>query len=257
MMGKLHDNDPSRSQLVGAWLSIGHPRVAEICAQLEFDFLLIDTEHTTTSLTDVENMCRAIDAASGPTQPIVRVPSNDPVRIKRVLDIGAAGIMAPMIETVSEAESLVEAARYPPEGTRGIAGGRAANYGLDFQRYVQNANDSIVTIPQIESKEAVSNVESISSVGGIDAIFVGPADLSASLGTFTDWESEDFTDAIDRIIDAGRDANVPVGTLTTERDDIYSRLEQGFDFLITGTDSSYLVSEAQNSIDEYTRHSRT
>ena len=173
-------------------------------ASLGFDFLLIDTEHTTMSLETVENMVRAADAADGEAPTVVRVPWNDPVRIKRVLDIGVDGVMVPMVESADEARELVSATRYPPEGKRGIAAGRAADYGLHFEEYVRNADGSILTVVQIETETGLANVDEIAAVDGVDALFVGPADLSGSLGVFAQWESDRLADAIDDVVEIGR-----------------------------------------------------
>lgn len=232
----------NKMNVIGAWLSVGHPAVAEVTATQEFDFVLIDTEHTVISLETVENMSRGVDAVEGDTETIVRVPSNDAVRIKRILDIGVAGIMVPMIETAAEAREVVKATRYPPRGIRGVASGRATEYGNNFQEYVKTANDSIVTIVQIESQHGMDNVDDIAGVEGIDAIFVGPADLSANLGIFAEWENEQLNDTIQQAIAAGENADLPVGTLVIDPDDIEMRIKQGFDYLIVGKDTSHLAS---------------
>ncbi|RLM90017.1 HpcH/HpaI aldolase/citrate lyase family protein [Haloarcula sp. Atlit-7R] len=236
---------------LGTWLSIGHPKVAEGVAQLDLDFVLVDMEHTTMSLETVENMARGVDAASSGTDTVVRVPWNDPVRLKRVVDIGVAGVMVPMIESAEEARALVDSIRYPPEGIRGIAGSRATGYGRNFEEYVANANGSILTIAQIETEKGLENAEEIASVKGIDALFVGPADLSGALGMFAEWDSAEFGDAIQQIIDASDRAGVPVGTLTVDIDAIDSRLEQGFDFLIAGKDIALLMNSVDRAIDDY------
>ncbi|MDG5761660.1 aldolase/citrate lyase family protein [Natronococcus sp. A-GB1] len=236
---------------VGNWLSIGDPAVAEVSAVLGFDFILVDTEHTTMSLETVENISRAIDARDAPTEAIVRVPCNDQARIKRVLDIGIAGVMVPMVESADEAEQLVEAVNYPPEGNRGIASGRATEYGMEFVDYVSEANGSIVTIAQIESKTGLANVEEIAAVDGIDALFVGPADLSGALGVFAEWGAAELQDAIDRVLKAGNQHNTPVGTLTVSQEQIEGRVESGFDFLIVGKDTSYLADGSRSAKERY------
>lgn len=236
---------------LGTWLSIGHPKVAEGVAQLDLDFVLVDMEHTTMSLETVENMARGVDAAGSGTETVVRVPWNDPVRLKRVVDIGIAGVMVPMIDNAEEARSLVESIRYPPEGIRGIAGSRATGYGRNFEEYVANANGSILTIAQIETREGLENAEDIANVDGIDALFVGPADLSGSLGLFAEWGSDEFGEAIEKVVEAGDSAAVPVGTLTVDIDAVDSRLDQGFDFLIAGKDIALLMDSVDRAIDEY------
>ncbi|WP_408960403.1 HpcH/HpaI aldolase family protein [Natrinema sp. 74] len=241
-MTNLNRKFRTATNIAGAWLSIGHPTVAEVTATHDFDFVLIDTEHTPLSLETVQEMSRGVDAADGETETIVRVPSDDPVRIKRVLDIGVAGIMVPMIETAAEARDVVRAVSYPPDGIRGVASGRASAYGDDFQQYVETANGSIVTVVQIETQTGLDNAREIASVDGIDAVFVGPADLSANLGIFGDWENDRFAAAIERVVDAGDAAGIPVGTLVVDPTDIETRVEQDFDFLIVGKDTSHLSS---------------
>jgi len=236
---------------LGTWISIGHPVVAEATATLDLDFVLLDTEHTTTSLETVEEMQRGVEAASDSTETVVRVPWNDPVRLKRVLDIGVAGVMVPMIETGSEAEDLVRSLRYPPEGDRGIASGRATTYGREFESYVANANGTILTIAQIETRQGLENAREIAGVDGIDALFVGPADLSGALDMFGEWQSPEFEAHLDRILEAGHAAGTPVGTLTTDTAAIDARLEQGFDFLIAGKDTSLLMDGIEDVIDRY------
>ncbi|MBX0294092.1 HpcH/HpaI aldolase family protein [Haloarcula nitratireducens] len=238
-------------QPLGTWLSIGHPTVAEAAAGLDVDFVLVDMEHTTMCLETVEGMARGVDAAEGDTDTVVRVPWNDPVRLKRIVDIGVAGVMAPMIGTAEEARTLVRALRYPPDGIRGIAGSRATGYGRNFEEYVQTANGSILTVAQIETQQGLDNVAEIARVDGIDALFVGPADLSAALDLFGEWHSEEFDHALEAVVRAGNAADVPVGTLTVDVRDVPKRVAQGFDFLIAGKDVSLLMDGIETAIDEY------
>ncbi|MGM0605400.1 MAG: HpcH/HpaI aldolase family protein [Halobacteriota archaeon] len=240
-----------QSHLSATWVSIGNPTVAEVSATKPFDFVLIDTEHTTTTLETVENMHRAIEATPGDTGTVIRVPWNDPVYLKRVLDTGVSGVMVPMIDTPAQAESLVESVRYPPEGSRGIASGRASAYGSNFQSYVATASETFVTIAQIETRAGLENVEAIANVDGIDALFAGPADLSGALGVFAEWDDPTFLEAMDRVITAGHDAGVPVGTLTVQPEAAPERVDQGFDFQIIGKDTSYLLDRHDHALELY------
>lgn len=252
-MTRLTQRFDDSNDIVGAWLSIGHPTVAEVTAAQGFDFVLVDTEHTPIGLETVENMSRGVDAADGDTATLVRVPSNDPVRIKRVLDIGVAGVMVPMIETAAEARQVVKATRYPPRGIRGVASGRAAEYGKDFKEYVESADETILTIVQIETQTGLDNAGEIAAVEGIDGVFVGPADLSANLGVFTEWEHDRFVEAMETVIEAGDEAGVPVGTLVVNLDDVEQRVDQGFDYLIVGKDTSHLSAANETIRREYER----
>ena len=250
-MTHVKDAIETGEQPLGTWLSVGHPTIAEAVAQLDVDFLLVDMEHTTIDLGTVESMARGVDAAPSETETVVRVPWNNPVRLKRVIDIGVAGVMVPMIETADEARQLVRSLQYPPDGIRGVAGSRATGYGKEFEEYVATANGSILTIAQIETQKGMDNAAEIAAVDGIDALFVGPADLSAALGLFGEWESAEFATAMKTIIDAGHDADTPVGTLVTDLETISTRVDQGYDFLVAGKDVSLLMDSVDEAIERY------
>lgn len=232
----------------GSWVSIPSAQVAEQTAAAAVDFVVIDTEHAPTTVETVESMVRAVDATAGETAPIVRVPWNDHVRIKRVLDTGAAGVMAPQVDTAAEAEAFVEATRYPPEGRRGIAASRASNYGRDLEEYVESANDEVATISQVESPEAVENVAAIADVEGIDSLFVGPADLSGSLGALGEYDSDSFRDAVETVL---AESSVPVGTLATTSGEVDRWNDAGFDYQIVGTDAGYLATGVAEALARY------
>lgn len=241
----------SEGPIVGSWVSIGHPSVAEVTAKLGFDLIVIDLEHTPTTLETLQGMIHAIEAADTGAQPVIRLPWNDQVIIKRVLDLGPAGIIVPMVETKAEAESALRATQYPPDGGRGIAGSRATGYGLNFEEYVSNANDSVITIVQIETERGMANTAEIAAVDGIDGLFVGPADLSGSMGLFGEWGSEDFAAALRDIVEASHDQNTPVGTLALQDDDIAERVEQGFDFMVVGKDTKYIADGSRRAKNLY------
>ncbi|WP_254525622.1 HpcH/HpaI aldolase family protein [Natrinema caseinilyticum] len=238
-------------EALGTWVSIGHPAMVEAAARAGFDFVLVDTEHTEMSLETVAELARAAAAAPGELGVIVRPAWNDPVRIKRVLDIGVDGIMVPMIDTPEAAKELVRATRYPPDGVRGVASGRAAGYGQNFVQYVAEDHRSLLTIPQIETPTGVENAADIASVAGIDALFVGPADLSASLGVFAEWDAPELGDAMASVIDAGRNAETPVGTLTVRESDVPDRVGRGFDYLIAGKDMTTVIETGEQIRETY------
>lgn len=242
--GRLRASDP----LAAGWVSIGHPRVAEITALAGYDFVIVDVEHSPMTLETVDDIARATERRGVPA--VVRVPWNDPVELKRVLDIGVAGVMVPMVETAEEADRAVEAMRYPPDGIRGVAGSRATNYGLEFAEYMESANDALVTILQIETVEGVENVGAVSAVAGVDSLFVGPSDLSASLGVTGDWQDEAVLDAIDRVL---QDSEVPVGTLAVTDEGVERWVERGFDWVIAGVDSRSLLGAAQSAVEAFER----
>jgi 2-keto-3-deoxy-L-rhamnonate aldolase RhmA len=247
------DSGPIRPQerTLGTWLTIGDPAVAELTAQLAFDFVVVDLEHTPMSLETLANVLRAVDAADGGTQAVVRASWNDPVELKRILDLGVDGIQVPMVETAAAAHEFVDAVRYPPDGSRGIAAGRAADYGLNFEEYVAQADESIQTVAQVETETAVENASAIARVEGIDALFVGPADLSGSLGVFGAESPPELEAAMGEVLDAGAAADTPVGTLVTDPDEIATRLDQGFDFLVVGIDALSLVRAHQEHVGRF------
>ncbi|SER39162.1 HpcH/HpaI aldolase family protein [Natrinema salaciae] len=236
---------------LGTWVSIGHPAVVEAAARAGFDFVLVDTEHTELSLETVADLARAAAAAPGELGVVVRPAWNDPVRIKRILDIGVDGIMVPMIDTPEAAEELVRATRYPPDGDRGVASGRAAGYGQRFVQYVESGHRSLLTIAQIETPAGVDHAEDIAVVDGIDALFVGPADLSASLGVFAEWDAPKLDGAMARVVEAGANADAPVGTLTVREGDVADRVERGFDFQIAGKDMTTLIETGERIRETY------
>lgn len=235
----------ARERLTGTWISVGHPAVGEMSAQLGFDHVVVDTEHASTSVSELEDVMRAVEAAEGDTAPLVRVPSHDPGRVKRVLDAGAAGLMFPMVETAEEAEDIVAAMRYPPEGVRGVAPARASDYGRSLDEYFAGANEGLVTITQIETGRGVENAAEIAAVDGVDAIQIGQGDLSASLGAFGDWGAEDFRGAVDDVVEAAHAADVPVGMLALDHDGIDRWLDAGVDFMQVGADMVYLTEGAK------------
>ncbi|MDS0476931.1 aldolase/citrate lyase family protein [Natrinema sp. 1APR25-10V2] len=232
---------------VGSWITLRDPSVAELTAEIGFDFVVLDIEHTPNTMETVIELVRAVDAADSHTEAIVRLPWNDPVVVKRVLDTGASGVMAPMIESEAEAETLVEATRYPPEGVRGVAGSRASRYGLEMEEYYWTASDDIVTIAQIETDRGLENVAEIAAVDGLDALFVGPADLSANLGCYGEWDSEEFLAAVDEIVETAHDAETAVSTLAVQNADIKRWVHRGFDFVMAGIDTTHVLAGSQRA----------
>lgn len=250
-MATLRDRVLDREPTVGTWLSLGSPAVAELLATQPFDFLLADMEHSDATAESITSVLRAVDAAEGDTETIVRLPSTERSHVNRILDAGANGLMVPMIHTAEEARAFAERARYPPEGGRGIAAGRAAAYGQRTGSYMASADDEILTIVQIESERGLENVADIASVDPVDALFVGPADLSAALGSLGEYDEPVFKEAIDRILDAAHDEEVPVGTLATAGVGPDRWVDAGFDFVVAGIDAEYLAESAENARDAF------
>lgn len=230
----------AREPLVGCWSLVGHPVVAEFLAQQGFDFVVADGEHTENDLETLASMVRAVEAAGTDTEALVRPASADPTAIKRVLDLGPRGIIVPQIEGVGTARDAVSAATYPPAGERGLAGTRPSEYGADLAAYVERASEDVLTILQVETVGAVEDVEEIAALDGVDGLLVGPADLSARLGVFGEFESDLFRDAVGRVVEAADAADTPVGTLATTRANLETRHGWGMDYMVAGTDLGYL-----------------
>jgi 4-hydroxy-2-oxoheptanedioate aldolase len=192
--------------MVGTFVSIAHPAIVEILGRTGFEALCLDSEHGPFTGPGIEDLIRAADVAGVPA--LVRVADVGP-EIGRALDSGAAGVLVPMIETREQAAAVVAAVRYPPAGLRGAGPGRAAQYGLDFAGYLARANDDVAAIVQIETLAGVENVAEIVAVPGLDMVFIGPGDLSVSLGVPVGSPEHDA--AIRTVADAARAAGVPLG----------------------------------------------
>lgn len=230
---------------LGAWCMIPSSLTAEILAKGGFDWVLIDMQHGCMDYQTAVEMIRAIDLAG--ITPLVRIPWNEPGIIGRMLDAGAMGIVAPMINSVGEAQNLVDACRYPPIGKRSLGPIRVG--ARDGMGYVASANDRIAVIPMIETAEALAGVEDIAAVPGVDALFVGPFDLSFSLGLRpgdNDGEPK-FDDAIARINAAARSNDVATAVLSTAAL-APLRASQGFTMISVITDSSALAVAAHASL---------
>lgn len=229
---------------LGAFLSAGYPVNAEVVGQAGFDFVVIDLEHGMGGEREVLGQLLALEAT--PAAAIVRVESHIRQRAHRVLDLGAHGVMFPRVESAAEARACVEAMRYPPEGQRGVATlVRASGYGARYPEYRDESPHSLLTILQIESAEGVKNVDAIAAVDGADVLFVGPMDLSTSLGVFRQYSHPLFLDAVSRICAAARRHNLVLGILIGSPDDFSRYHEQGFRLFTCGTDLSFLRDSAQ------------
>lgn len=228
--------------LRGTFLSLGSPLLARMAAQLGFDWVLIDLEHGACTESDLQAMLLAVEGTR--CAPVVRVVSNDQDSIKRALDLGAAGVMIPYISTAEEATKAVAFTRYPPHGCRGAANSTiATEFGLIADEYHANINERTTVILQIETAEAVTNIEQIIAVDGVDVVFVGPLDLSYNLGCPKQFDHPDFIAALQQVLHACQCSGTTVGILSSE-ENARQHLEQGFTFLAVGSDAG----AAQNGL---------
>ena len=236
--------------VLGAWLSLPGIVPARVMARLGFDWLLIDMEHSAHSAVLMADMVGTI-ADAGTCAPLVRVPAHNVEWFKWALDAGAWGVLTPMVNTREEAERIVSWSKYPPLGTRSI-GGAFAPYGFgtsDRHRYIERANDEILVIVQIESAQAMQNLDAILSVPGIDVAFVGPNDLHAQLGLFPSMEGTEpeFLAALERILTVARQNSVAPGIMSSDGRSAAERVRQGFQMVTVTTDlSSMIMGAAQN-----------
>lgn len=231
--------------LFGGWICSGSPVVAEIMAGSGLDWLMIDMEHGAVSLETVQVLLQV--AAGYPITTIVRVPANDAVWIKQVLDLGAQTIMVPMVSTTAQAAEAVAHASYPPRGHRGVGNALARSGRWNrVDDYLANAAEYTSVIVQIETAEGVENAEAIASVPGVDGVFVGPSDLAASMGLIGQQTHPDVVAAVERAFAGVQEAGVPVGVNAFVESTAKGYAAAGADFLLVGADVGLVARGAEN-----------
>ena len=231
--------------VIGTFVGLGHPDVTERLSRLGFDWLLIDGEHAPLGLETMQVMMQAMNGSN--CTPLVRPQWNDMVIIKRVLDIGAHGVLIPWVNTKEEAEYAVRACKYPPEGLRGCGPRRAALFDPD---YLKTANDEILVIVQIETRKAVSNLDDILSVKGIDACYVGPLDLSRSFGFDSpQWDNPQYIEAFDKVLAVAKKRGKPAG-MWANKDNIQWAIEKGFTLCTVGSADNFLMEGARLALEK-------
>ena len=236
--------------VLGVWQQLAHPAIAELMAFAGYEMVLIDMEHGPNSLFDTANMMRGI-AGTG-SSAMVRVPHNDPVFLKRLLDQGPDGVMIPMVETAAEAEAAVAACRYPPRGKRGWAAGvaRAARYGFDPD-YTHVTSTELVIACQIESVKGVENADAIAAVDGVDVIFIGRNDLAADSGHILDLDHPAVDTLVAKSFEAGRRHGKVVGTVPSAKRDWRSLFGDGYGMVVPSADTSFLRDAAAAEVAAY------
>jgi 4-hydroxy-2-oxoheptanedioate aldolase len=231
-----------RELQIGLWSTLCSNIAAEIIAHSGFDWILLDTEHSPNELPDVVAQLQAM--GRGTASAVVRSAWNDTVLIKRILDVGAQSILLPYVQTVDEARRAVAAVHYPPRGVRGVAAGsRASNFGR-IKNYLTKADDEICLLVQVETRTALEQLESIAGVDGVDGVFIGPADLSASLGHLGDTGHAETQAALQ---DAGRRLKrfgKSAGILAVTEADARRYMEWGYNFVAVGIDTALLARSA-------------
>jgi 2-keto-3-deoxy-L-rhamnonate aldolase RhmA len=235
---------------IGTFMKIPAVETVEIVALAGFDFIVLDYEHAPLTLTDLNHMilvARALGVA-----PVVRVPDHGYGDVQRVLDAGAAGLFFPHVSDRAECERVVRQASHPPYGTRGAGGGmRAGNWGMAGRgsaSYVKDGVEKVMRIPMIEEKVAVDNADEILAVPGVDGVFIGPGDLSMTMGR--KMSDPEVQSAIEDVLKKAKAAQVPVGTVSSDAAGARRLIEKGYDFLLVSNDTGMLAKTAMALIDE-------
>jgi 4-hydroxy-2-oxoheptanedioate aldolase len=230
--------------LLGLWQALANPYTAEICAGAGYDWLLFDGEHAPNTLQTLLAQLQAV--APYEVEPIARVPVGDPAIIKQYLDIGFRTLLVPMVESAEQARRLVAATRFPPRGTRGVASAtsRASGFGSNAA-YLSHAHETITLIVQIESRVGLDATAEIAAVDGVDALFIGPADLAASLGHLGDPRNPEVQSAIADAFAHIAQAEKPSGIFALSAEDARARIADGAAFVSLGTDIGLLSNGAR------------
>ena len=221
---------------IGSWITLAHPAIAEIMARAGFDWLAVDLEHSVITIREAEELIRVIELAD--VTPLVRLTSNSPDQIKRVMDAGSHGIIVPMINSVEETQRAVKAVKYPPEGKRGVGLARAQGYGTRFKEYLEWQKEHSIVIIQVEHIDAVNNLEAIFSVEGVDGYIIGPYDLSGSMGIPGQFDHPEFIAVMERVRNVAREMDITSGihVIEPEPKQLQQRIDEGYRFIAYSLD---------------------
>lgn len=239
-MINLKDKLQRSEATIGSWITLGHTSIAEIMAKAGFDWLTVDMEHSAITLDKTQQLIQIIELCG--VVPLVRVGENNPTLIKRVMDAGAHGVIVPMVNTKNDAVKAVNAVKYPPVGTRGVGLARAQGYGFEFEKYKDWINKESIIIVQIEHIEAISNLEIILSVDGVDGSIIGPYDLSGSMGIPGSFENGEVKKAILRYEEVCSKMKKPMGfhVVKPDAEKALQHKKAGYTFIAIGLDTLYL-----------------
>lgn len=248
MKSKLKSKLMAGELLSGCWLTLYNPSVTQIIAQAGYDVGMIDLEHGPGSYLDAQGILPVLEAND--CAAAIRVPFASEVAVKKAMDIGPLGIMVPNIRSAAEAAQMVRATRYAPRGVRGAAPGiiRATDYGGSTDDYLEFLDKEFVLMGQIESKQAVEQIDEIAAVEGLDLLFLGPADLSASLGELGNFNSDEFLSALEKIESAAKHANTLLGSIPIDSRTTAEFFSAGYQFIVSATDTILLQSAARDDL---------
>ena len=231
--------------LLGTILTMPSPETAELLSKAGFDWLFVDMEHTTIGVKDVQRILQAV----GEEFPcLVRVPVLDEVWIKKVLESGPAGIIVPHVNTPEDAQKMIRWSKYPPEGTRSVGISRAQGYGLNLEDYMSKANQSLILVPQVEHIEAVRNLEAFLKLPGLSAVFVGPYDLSGSMGKHGKVEDPKVQELIQQVQATCSKAGMVTGIFGKDAEAVKPYIKIGYSLVAVGTDTSHLIKSVQDTL---------
>jgi 2-dehydro-3-deoxyglucarate aldolase len=225
---------------IGSWMQIPNSSIAEIMGSLGYDWVAIDMEHGAISVHQLPDLFRALEL--GNTLPLVRLSHGKEKDCKQALDAGAGGVIVPMIESVEQLEKVRDATRWPPAGKRGVAFSRANLFGEYFDEYMRNEAQQPLLVAMIEHINAIKDLDAILQVDGLDAILIGPYDLSASMGLTAEFKSTEFADVIQIIRDKANNAHIPCGihVVSPSEDELRQRIMNGYNFIAYSMDSVVL-----------------
>lgn len=237
-----------RKLSVGTWIQIGDAAVAEVLAHAGFDWIAVDCEHTDIGPAGFAAVARGMHGR-GPV-PFARVRENDTLAIRQVLDLGAQGVIVPMVNTADEAEQAVSAAKFPPRGVRGYSFSRMNDWGGTFDEYASRANDDTAVVVMIETREGAENIDAILGVDGVDGVFVGPYDLSGSHGVPGQTSHPDVQASCARVVESCRKAGKSAGlhVVIPGKEAIQQAVEDGFTFIAVGADTVFLGRGAREAL---------
>ena len=240
---QLRDRLRNNGHSVGSWMQIPHPSVAEIMGQSGYDWVAVDLEHGAIGAHQLPDIFRALEL--GGTLPMVRLAHGHPKDCKQALDAGAGGVIVPMVESAEQLLAVRNACRWPPAGTRGVGFSRANLFGKHFDAYREEAQAPLL-VAMIEHIRVVDDLESILDVEGLDALLIGPYDLSASMGLTAQFENLDFLAAMERIRTKAAQQQIPCGVhvVAPSQEQLRQRIEEGYRFLAYSIDAVMLSSAA-------------
>jgi 4-hydroxy-2-oxoheptanedioate aldolase len=245
MIKSIREKALNRELVTGTFINLGNSLTVEMAGSAGFDWVLIDVEHGAGDQQALVHQLQAV--TSTPAVPIVRIEGNEPARFKRVLDLGASGIMVPYVSTVDEAEQAIASIRYPPRGIRGVAKlNRGSSFGSEFEEYFTRSHELLTTVVQIETADALKNIDGIAAVDGVDVLFIGPLDLSVNMGIPEQFDHPNFIDAKTKVAKAAENAGKSSGILLLNAEQVPATVEAGFTFIALGSDGGLVAAGMRN-----------